>query len=364
MSAAGNDIRPKYKKLRCKTRSVTPVSNLLHRLYLGDDHLLYYTGSSYAERYKRFYFNEIQALTYSQNRKRSQNNIILGVIALLFLLLSAAIVLAFYLMESADMEFGYGLALGVNIGTLVVLVLIAANTLRGPTCTTEVHTAVQRSVLKTPDRVRQARRLFATLIPIIEEAQGRVSREEIIAQAEAASVQPEPSTEAVPATPVRPLRVDYARAHEIYFWLLLADVVHSGMYVFWAPPILMTIGGLIGVSYLCAILVALVAQRNSTIPDSLRTLTWISGGYMMVAYCVGVAMAISETFTAVGEGLDPMSTALQPGIERPGILVFLTVSIFINVVLAVPGLFMVYRYRRELRGGEEAEHRDASTDAE
>lgn len=129
------------------------------RLYRGVDHLLQISSVTFSERYKRFYFRDIQAFIVVRTNEWF---IIIGLFLLLTLLLT-------------------GLALGVgdSVGSVVLggfaalfLVLALMVGLRGPTCRCLVRTAVQTEKLPSLNRLRGAEKILAELAPLITAAQG------------------------------------------------------------------------------------------------------------------------------------------------------------------------------------------------
>ena len=162
------------------------------RLYLGADHLLQVSSVTFSERYKRFYFHDIQAFIVVRTVWWIVGLAISGVISLGFA----------------------ALALGVNDSTGSIVcgsaaslftIIALSHAVRGPTCRCYVRTAVQAEKLPSLNRVRKTKKVLATLKPFIDAAQGPMPEMKIaglpIAQEPAVA-----STGVVPeATPDSPL---------------------------------------------------------------------------------------------------------------------------------------------------------------
>ncbi len=129
--------------------------------WLGVDHLLVVEVTNYNERYRRFYFRDIQAVIVQRNRNCMWGNIVAGVIAILPALGAVALL--------NDGEYAGASLVG---GILVLIgVFIMANTLRGPMCSVHLRTAVQTQKLANIDRWQRAEFLIETLTPLIQSLQ-------------------------------------------------------------------------------------------------------------------------------------------------------------------------------------------------
>jgi hypothetical protein len=161
----------RYKRLtRSGTRGGFAVAfQSRTTLWLGPDHLLSVESSGYTESYKRFYFRDIQAFVVRKTKRFQVLNIIVGIVLLLLLLLTIAVV-----PKTASAWNSEGPAapiiLGIIIGLFVVFLLF--NVIAGPTCKTFLRTAVQIEELPPLGRVRKMRRVLKTIHPLIAAAQG------------------------------------------------------------------------------------------------------------------------------------------------------------------------------------------------
>ena len=159
---------PQYTRLtRKRQRSpLAVVSTARCSLWLGNDHLLAVETNGYSENYKRFHFRDIQAILIRQTSTRMVWSLIYGGLALFFAAIACI---------AGDFT------VSVIFGSLAGLALLglALNLLAGPTCATQLHTAVQVEDLPSLARIRKTRKILARLQPLIAEAQGRLSAEEL-----------------------------------------------------------------------------------------------------------------------------------------------------------------------------------------
>jgi len=147
-----------YRKLPGTGRRF--LSALFYQLYLGPDHLLKVDSTRITERYRRFYFSDIQGFSVQKTRKGMIFSIVFMMIAALF---AAG---AFSAREEVG---GMYALLGVSGFFLIFAVL---NFFFGPTCRANLFTAVSNEELPSLNRLRRTRKVLARLTPLIEEAQG------------------------------------------------------------------------------------------------------------------------------------------------------------------------------------------------
>lgn len=157
------------------------------RLYLGPDHLLLVSSSGYAESYKRFFFRDIQSITIRKSSLGKVWNVVWG---LLFWIFGVAVALE---AGGGAMYFWLGVA-------AIFLVLLIWNIGRGPTCVTQITTAVQTRTLAPLNRLRRARQVLAQLRPLIEATQGTLTSDELNRQLEQARRGGTPVAQSLPTT--------------------------------------------------------------------------------------------------------------------------------------------------------------------
>jgi hypothetical protein len=130
----------------------------LSRLWLAADHLLLVRNEGWKESYRKFYFQDIQALVVAENKQRRNLNI-----TILFIIL-------FLLVLAGLFDENMGAVLFLSIASAFLIVLFV-NWLKGPTCTAQIITAVQTTSLPCK-RLAVAQRLQKKLTASITEMQG------------------------------------------------------------------------------------------------------------------------------------------------------------------------------------------------
>jgi hypothetical protein len=181
-----------YKKIGGRGRP-EGESFTWNTLWLGPDHLLHIEHSGYTETYKRFYYNEIQAITIRETKRLRNWSIFFLVMITIFASLA--------------------LAIGDQIGRVFMLIFLALflillviNLIKGKTCICHVQTAVHREALPSLRRVRNTRKALVKIREQIAAAQGLFSPEE--ARARYAAGEHLHNRTSIPALPPKEPNVD------------------------------------------------------------------------------------------------------------------------------------------------------------
>jgi hypothetical protein len=166
----------KYRKLpghglRNTGGSLISVTREWCRLWLGDDHLLLVTRQGYTETYKRFYFRDIQAVIIRKTNKAVMFNAIWAIATFIFALWALAV-----------QNLPGRVTLWIIAGIFGLCLLV--NLLGGPSCETQIKTAVQTEQLPAWHRLRTARKGLARLRPLLLQAQGEIPADELRARLE------------------------------------------------------------------------------------------------------------------------------------------------------------------------------------
>jgi hypothetical protein len=136
---------------------MTVIPGLRTKLYLGTDHLLLVEQLIFLERYKRFYFRDIQVITLEQSARWIVFGSIWGFLAL---------VAALSFMVHHPLAVGAGAFFTALFGFGFV-----HNLILGPTCVVRLRTAVQTHRLAPLERISNFHQRMATIEPLIREAQ-------------------------------------------------------------------------------------------------------------------------------------------------------------------------------------------------
>lgn len=321
-----------YQRLTRPRSSFGVVTAGRFSLWLGKDHVLCVQNQHFRESYRRFYFQDIQAVILRKTVTGAVWNILLGVVGMGFLIPSSLV----------------ALTTGTGIGTIICwsvagffLMGLLINTLLGPTCVCQFQTAVQTEEIPSLNRLRKAQRIVARLRPLIEGVQGRLTPEGM-----AAGIRVEPvAGTAIPATPPpvvrKPPRHEPGRVHEALFYLMLADTVHTGFSLFYHNKVTQGFSVLLFLGYVGLIIGALVKQANSDLTDSVKGVTWSALGYFVVCFLWVSAYGI---YFGIEYSSVPFTEALP--INYPGYLVMdMTVGAG-SLLLGLFGLKRLYEGRR------------------
>ncbi|MDR3456910.1 MAG: hypothetical protein P4N60_05650 [Verrucomicrobiae bacterium] len=152
---------PNYQRLKLGGAGLMGVSTL----WLAQDHLLVVEVTGYVEKYRRFYFRDIQAMVIQSTSLRLWWSLGLGaMIACLLLIL---------LVTTWNSPSPDPVVVWVFVGIMLLFAVpLLINLLRGPTCTVLVRTAVQTQKIPGLNRRKKAGKLMALLVPAISAAQG------------------------------------------------------------------------------------------------------------------------------------------------------------------------------------------------
>jgi hypothetical protein len=139
---------------------MTLIPGLRTKLYLGSDHLLLIEQLILVERYKRFYFRDIQLITAAQSARWIVFGATWGILALLAALF-------FFIHHPVALVAG-------AIFTALFAFAFVHNIILGPTCIVRLTTAVQTQRIAPLERTRDFRKGMETLEPLIRTAQSPI----------------------------------------------------------------------------------------------------------------------------------------------------------------------------------------------
>ena len=311
------------------------------RLWLGDDHLLQVeSAGGYSERYKRFYFRDIQAIYLYKTNTWLIVNLILG-------LLTGASLLWTLLVKDT----GGIIVLSVITGVFGLFLLL--NALRGPTCGCQLKTAVHFEELPSLGRRRNAEKVLARIRPLIESAQGSATAESLASQYAALLA----NAHAAPAAPGQfsrvadpALRVYRSRAHQVLFGALLADAVADVLNILLPSIPVVLLNMLTGAVMAGAVMIALVKQHQTDLKASVRALTWVAAVFVGLGYLTGyvimVVMAPGQDADATQWGYIKAIADLQP-FQTPWWLAVLCITAAVGGLLGATGLLLLREHWRE-----------------
>lgn len=258
------------------------------RLYLGPDHILTVESNGFSEEYKRFYFTDIQALVL----RKTPRWIVFGSIQFLTALIS----------------FGLGLSARAEplrifwlVVTVVCLVLLVFNLLKGPTCVCRISTAVQEDTLPSINRVWIARKVIdGTLKPLIEGAQGALQPDDpaLAHDAGVATRWREPLKTSVRGTETDGPQGYRGAAHIFAFSLLLSAGLLTGIDLLRQAPSITIMSYLVSMAAAVLLVAALVKQRGGAISGGARRAAWTSLIFVSLSLMLGYGIALVGTVKA------------------------------------------------------------------
>jgi hypothetical protein len=208
---------------------------------------------------------------------------------------------------------------------------------------------VQQNPLPSLNRLRVARKVIEMLRPVIERVQGKLSPEE-------ASIDQD---EEIPH-PMHPLRTPRIRGrgirhddgtiHMMTFSLILLDGILTGINLLHHTIIMAAVSSLLTAVYCVCIVAALVKQRDSDIPDTVRTITWASIGFVCVSYFLSYILMVTSVVTSRPEKmatqwdmyLAMLDLSPQESLVAMGVYAFAAAC---SLALGTVGLIRVKRHR-------------------
>ncbi len=263
-----NRNQKEYWRLPGKKRRLGGIESL----YEGPDHLLQIKSTGVSENYRRFFYRDIKYLHIAKTRVALIENLIITGLITLFGLWG------YFILE--DIE---PLAVFFWIISGVSFLCLLYSILSGGSCQCWIETDVQRERLFSVNRIRPAKKIFVRVAPLIEKEQGRLSPEAL---------------EKVPLEPGRDKSGPAQKATDTVqtekgYW-------HRGLYLSLAASGLLTIGALfyhplpvvlIEAMLFAAIsilsVISIVRQTGSSMKQSLKSLTWVVLGVVIMGFVIG-----------------------------------------------------------------------------
>ena len=310
-----------------------------YTLWQGVDHLLHVYSRVGVEDYKRFYFNDIQAIITRRTIVGKVQNGVLGLLLLLFTLPAI-------LNDGGWSAFWAALA-----GVLLILLLI--NLYRGPTCETKLLTAVQTERLHSLHRLQNTIKVMDRLRSHIEGAQGRLAQEDL-GKKPARSV----NDNAVKGPSLRAGKTETAPIHEkgrvhlVLFGLLVLDGVLATLGFLFSHVVVTILSSVAGICMGIFVVIALVKQHNSDMSDALRAVTWACLGFVGITLVAGYGISMVSAFKNPGLAYNQWElfksmSSLSPW-ENPLVLGFDIFTICGAFFLGIAGLLMLKRSGRRV----------------
>jgi hypothetical protein len=298
-----------------------------HTLWQGADHLLQIYSRLGVEDYKRYYFDDIQAIITRKTGSGRIQNIVIGALSGLFCL--------FAVTSGGGWSFFHAAV------AAAILLILLINVLKGPTCETVLLTAVQTEKLYSLHRLKTTEPVMNRLRSIIERRQGRIDPNIFDKQSVSSSGQG--NNRPPGGAKQRSLsaqRHERGRVHLFLFALLVADGLIIAASFMLTHVVLTLIGSAVTMLLGICVVVALVKQHESNL-----NLTWAALGYVCFSFIagyiisVGIAFRHPEILRNQWELFKLFSTT-SPW-ESPLLMTVHIITISGAAVIGIPGLFML-----------------------
>jgi hypothetical protein len=143
----------------------------LGSLWLGPDHLLQVRTSFGVERYRRWFFKDVQAFVARRTATRLLWNLIVGGCGLAIGAGAVACMVGTSSSTGIDSEALMIIAGILGFISLACFGIVIANTLLGPSCIIHVQTPLGIEKLTVPTRLNAFLKISARVAPLIEDAQ-------------------------------------------------------------------------------------------------------------------------------------------------------------------------------------------------
>lgn len=255
-----------------------------HTLWQGSDHLLQIYSRFGIEDYRRFYFNDIQAIITRKTAAGKIENSVLGALFGLFVLLCV--------ISGGDV---WPVVYAIIAGMLALILLI--NFLKGPTCETYLMTAVQTEKLHSLHRIKTTQAVMNRLRSLIEQRQGRINPETIHQHSVRTGIQHLSQTLLYGDKQIhRKLKHEKGRAHLLLFaFMIFEGLIGAAGFLFNHVALTLTGSAIMMLLGICVVL-ALVKQHESNLKRVLRTLTWAALGYVCFSFAIGYIISLGLAF--------------------------------------------------------------------
>lgn len=159
---------PTYIRLATSRLGLAGIGSL----WLGPDHLLLVSTVLGVERYRRYFFKDIQALIARRSARRLLLNLIVGGCGILIAIGAAASIIGSSSAVSSSEQQILAVFAFILCGlSATCLGFVIANTLLGPGCVVHVQTPFGVEKLTLPSRLRAFEKIAARIAPLIEAAQ-------------------------------------------------------------------------------------------------------------------------------------------------------------------------------------------------
>jgi hypothetical protein len=303
-----------------------------YTLWQGSDHLLQIYSRLGVEDYKRFYFNDIQAIITRKSVAGKFQNIALGVLSGLFCLFAVAS--------------GGGWSLFHAIIAAALLLILLINVIKGPTCETVLQTAVQTEKIPSLYRLKATQPVMNHLRSIVERHQGRVDAATFDQQLAAlAAHRPRRLPAGTDTLSLKTQNHERGRMHLwLFLFLILDGLIVTAGFMF-THVSLTLLGSAVTMLLGIFVVVALVKQHESNLKRPLRSITWAALGYVCFSFIAGyvISMGIAFRHPEIMRNqweLFKLLSKTTPW-ESPLVMTVNIIALSAAAIIGIAGLFML-----------------------
>lgn len=258
-------------------------------LWQGPDHLLWVEGSMMHERYKRFFYKDIQALIMCRSNRRNIWTIFWGALILLFGIIALMVSGTPYVSASFSAIWAF---------------LLAVNLLKGPSCDVYLQTAVQFEKLSSLVRIPMARKTLDGIKQLVQLAQGPLDTSTLAAAATALTLIDEvgPMPFSVAGRPAVPSETKIEPYRPWLHWVLFGLLTSMGLLrcaqlsLKW---MLLSAVDMIGLACTVALVIVAIVRWHRQVKGSLvASVGWLTlilaGLHCMAAYAFFIAATLQN----------------------------------------------------------------------
>ena len=306
-------------------------------MWQGPDHLLSISRHWGSERYKRYYFDDVQAFIIRKTGLGKIQNVTCAILSGIF--------------SVCAIHFGGIAAWPLGALAAITALVLVVNALRGPTCAFHIQTAVRTEHLASVNRMKTAGRLLSILKPLIGRRQGALTSSRL--QQEWA-LRPGPTEERPDrsAGPV-PASASHYNLHTWAFGLLVLLATANALFYFHQHVVVTLVETAALLATVVMVIMALTRQYRYRMADGIRRLTWASavftGLYLAGGYAIFIHVVMKDPrliqnqweMIKHGSSLAPSSHPLLLGINL--------FTVGSALVLGIWGLVLVKRSRMQIR---------------
>jgi hypothetical protein len=328
---------PTYRRLPGKKKGFIMGQ---HTLWRGRDHLLQIYARWGTEDYKRYYFNDIQAIITRRTDTGKIQNFVTGTLAGFFGLFAATATGGWVTFNA--------------IIAMVILCLLIINVIKGPTCETHLLTAVQTEKLHSLNRIQKAQAVMNQLKPLIEHFQGHLAPEILVQQraALASSAQKRPATRLSQRSP-KARKQESGRVHLMLFALLSLNGLIVAVGFILTHVGLTFLGGAVMLMMGICVVVALVKQHGSNLQHPVRTMTWAALAYVcfsfISSYIISIGLAFKNPDLVQNQWEMIKLVSKTTPWDSTLMMTLNIIALSAAVGIGIPGLWLLKNFRRAHR---------------